>query len=610
MAKIVDPDALNQSTEIIFDTTGKTIQLLIAGNLDDDSPGSASGVTLQAVYSFCKEEWKTDAILNKFRFPFDAITAAKMDLVNGWDWEDQQTIDLIRDGGWSLRDSGGTSQEEYMCIISLGGSFVESSDKAYYQGDVGFDQSVTIFDKTDSLNEPVKVYGDVTHGDFDNRDFFKIYLREQAKTYAGGSLLVDQNLSVLDYTVYKLPLVNAVDIKITASDLTVDTTEPYVGASNGVGFDGSVTMDDPTFTLTSASITFVIGDVGKIITIISGNNTGRYEIATFTDASNVDVDRNFSATEGLIGFNRRVKGMTVDYVKGSSFTTWTSGGGYAVDTVTLDNVVATPRWFRAIVLHSGETVNPSSDTTNWAAYPGEKQIGDNYYAFNRIVNANNGDLEKVYEFTQRQLRQPISINDCLISGNAVTVYGNVAVPLAGFLGDTLQTNPGTLVNGFDINDKNRIQMFDITVDGGGLNAEGVPVTTTQRDYPFVAAGTIVFNQALIDDPDAEFTMYFTNDDAGEDAGCDFDTTSGIIVQDSDTVDIKAEAISGNVTFSYDYDGNVQRGSGSAGVNAPVTIVAMGLDGAQWVVAPFTITKAVGLNFPVNAAKERNYNNPT
>ncbi|GAH00145.1 unnamed protein product, partial [marine sediment metagenome] len=43
---------------------------------------------------------------------------------------------------------------------------------------------------------------------------------------------------------------------------------------------------------------------------------------------------------------------------------------------------------------------------------------------------------------------------------------------------------------------------------------------------------------------------------------------------------------------------------------PVTIVAMGLDGAQWVVAVFIITKAVGLTFPVNAAQERNYSNPT
>ena len=57
MAKIVDPDQLNQSTEIIITTGTKTIQLLVAGNLNDTAPGVTSGVTLQAVYSFLKEEW-------------------------------------------------------------------------------------------------------------------------------------------------------------------------------------------------------------------------------------------------------------------------------------------------------------------------------------------------------------------------------------------------------------------------------------------------------------------------------------------------------------------------------------------------------------------------
>ena len=69
MAKIVDPDFLRQTTEVVIDTAGKTIQLLVAGNLDDNNPGSTSGATLQALYSFLKEEWKTDAALNKFKFP-------------------------------------------------------------------------------------------------------------------------------------------------------------------------------------------------------------------------------------------------------------------------------------------------------------------------------------------------------------------------------------------------------------------------------------------------------------------------------------------------------------------------------------------------------------
>lgn len=51
MAKIVDPDDLNQATEVVIATGAKTVQLLPAGNLNDASPGATSGVTMQAVYS-------------------------------------------------------------------------------------------------------------------------------------------------------------------------------------------------------------------------------------------------------------------------------------------------------------------------------------------------------------------------------------------------------------------------------------------------------------------------------------------------------------------------------------------------------------------------------
>lgn len=52
MALIIDPDDLNQGTEVTINTTAKTIALNVAGNLSDD------GATGQAFYSFLKEECK------------------------------------------------------------------------------------------------------------------------------------------------------------------------------------------------------------------------------------------------------------------------------------------------------------------------------------------------------------------------------------------------------------------------------------------------------------------------------------------------------------------------------------------------------------------------
>jgi len=54
MAKIIDPDQLNQGVEVDFLSGSLLIRLNYAGNL------SADGVSMQALYSFIKEEWKND----------------------------------------------------------------------------------------------------------------------------------------------------------------------------------------------------------------------------------------------------------------------------------------------------------------------------------------------------------------------------------------------------------------------------------------------------------------------------------------------------------------------------------------------------------------------
>jgi len=523
MAKIVDPDALNRGTEIIFDTVNKTIQLVPTGNLKDTSPATESGVTLQAVYSKCKELWKAEADLNKLRFPFEAITAVKMDLVNGWDWADDTTRRLIRDGGWCVRDAAGVSKQEYMCIISLGGKFVSSLDTAYYQQVAGFDQPVTSFYYSDEVNEPVKIY-DVTDGTINYKDFFKIYLREQGKLYDQGNLLKDQGLPELDYTAYKLPLVNAPDIKVTTPDSTIETQEPYIS-------------------------------------------------------------------------------MKIDYLRGSSFVTWEYGGSYPVDTVVRDTFEATIHWYRATIDIPNSTLSPSTAPTGWEPYPGEFQIGENYYAFNRVVHGATASLEEIYEFLQYKLRSTLNINDNVSGDNYGTIRGNIAVPLAGFLGDILQTNPGCFIKDIDPSDKVRIEFFDITPDTGGLDEEGIPLGTTKRTYPYIAAGKIVFNDILVDDPDAEYVVYFTEVPEGT-----FDTTSAIIVNDADGKPMKGSIPVNEIPFTFDYDNNNQGGR-TPGTDASIKIVAIGLSGAQWVIGDFTITRSVGLVFPINAAKERNYSNP-
>ncbi len=530
MAKIVDPDSLNQATEVVFDTGAKTIQLLVAGNLDDNSPGKTSGVTLQAVYSFTKEEWKTDAALNKFRFPIKMITEVKGELINGWTWADQQTKDLIRDGGWY--DT--TDDNKWACMISLGTmQGTPFADQSYYQQEVGFDKATSDFDKTGELNEAIEFYNS-SGASFDYSGFLKLFLRTWYNTYSSYNLLVAQGYSALDYTVYRMPLDNEADINITVAASVVEVSAPYIN-------------------------------------------------------------------------------MTIDYLVGSAYDSWASSTFYPINHVVLATSGASGgdgHWWRCVSGHTSNTAWWTPGTSaNWEAFPGEQEIGtDQWYAFNRIINAGSArdaNTTQIYEWAQRVLQTSTDINDNVSGDNYGTVNGEVAVELCNFLGTTLQTNPGVFILNFDVNYTNAMQFYDITVDGGGLDSEDVPVTTTQRTFPFVAAGTLIFSSNLVAEPDADtlYRMYFDN--AG---GNQFDTANAIVVNDNSGSPIQGQITSAQISFDFDYDGNVQGGR-TGGTDADVIVVAQGLNGAEWVEAAGTITEATGIEIRVNAPDERNYSNP-
>ena len=115
---------------------------------------------------------------------------------------------------------------------------------------------------------------------------------------------------------------------------------------------------------------------------------------------------------------------------------------------------------------------------------------------------------------------------------------------------------------------------------------------------------MVFNDALKDDTDAKYWMYFENANGNE-----FDSANAIIVEDNTDTDITGTIPTNEIPFTFDYAGNVQGGR-TGGTDASVVVVAIGLDGAEWVEGTFLITENVGLSFPVNAGTERNYFNST
>lgn len=507
MAKIVDPDDITPGSEVVIDPTGKTITLVITGNLSTD------GMNLNCLYSYLKIRWKNDTDLIKFAFPMISITSEQFELINGWDFGDTTTRELIRDGGWSLKDTGGTTQETYMNLTSLGSFNDSANDRAYYLQSITGTPTDMVY--AGEVNQAIKIYGDATHGDFDYTTFFQIFLREQGKTYGFYDLIDEQNLTLLENKKYALPLTNASDLKITHEDSTITGTTPYTG-------------------------------------------------------------------------------MSITYLDGDLFIYITGQSSYVTDNVVQDD---SGRWY--ICTSSGtvveDTISGNTGTATWTPFTGERQIGSSYYPFSIIIDGNSGTAEQIYEFVQYQLRQPTDIDD-----GAGTVRGDIAEELLAFIGDTLQTQyttiGGTYIDNFLANDTNRLQFYDST--------------NVQRTFPYVAAGTIFFNDNLQNDADAVYRVFFTNDNAGDNLGYDFGTLNAITIQDNSDVDI-AGGVSGNtsIAFDYDYDGNTQRGAASAGEDAPYTAVAIGLGTAQYVVTTGTITRSTSNSINFVAALERNYTNP-
>jgi hypothetical protein len=492
MAKITDPDDLRQGFEVDFDTGSLVITLFSSES--NASPGGNSvitasdGVAFQALYSFAKEEWKNDDNLIKFPFPFLSITAEQFEVISGWNFSGSYEVDndsthyLLRDGGWAVvSPDSGQNTEEWMNLTTLG-TFDAATDQAYYYqtaSGTGGEIVNTVF--PGAVNQGINIYesasGDSPNGITDYRDVFKIYLREQSKTYAFYDLLTEQNLSALTYRKFALPLTNGTDLNISASDAGIKANpSPYNGMS----------------------------------------------ISYFTE----------------------------------SFT---------------------------------------------------RTIGSETPSFKVLIDGNQGTKQQIYEWVQLQLRSG-SGYDIDAADNLSNVTGSVAEELLEFVGDTLKTKRQTDVGGtgaggvyidnFRSADTNTIAFRDNT--------------NTEKTFPFVAAGTLTFNDNLQSDTDAIYKVFFTNDDAGDNTGRDFGTQDAIIILQNDgTTPITGSvATSASFAFDFDYDNNTQRGNASLGSDVPFTGVALGLGTAQYVVTTGTITRSTTNTISFVSALERNYSNPS
>ena len=227
MAKLTDPDDLtysvNSATNMLrIDTTAKTIQLVAGGALV-----AKDGVTGQCLFSKLKEVIKASSTLISVPLPIrEMIHDESMELINGWTFADITTIKMVRDCGVAYVNTAGVVTAMYACIVTLGqvlsGApyFVQSSSTTASAGSFTHVNLSTTF----GVNELVQIYSD-TNGDgtpdYDYRSYFKVFLREQGKTYDESSN-TDIGYSTLTYKKYNFPITHAADAGVTADDTTVD----------------------------------------------------------------------------------------------------------------------------------------------------------------------------------------------------------------------------------------------------------------------------------------------------------------------------------------------------------------------------------------------------
>jgi hypothetical protein len=93
MAIIVDLDDLTITTDIVINetTSPPTIQILTTGAVQGVGEGAETGVSGQALYSFLKDQWKTNATYIKYPFPMEAITPEQFEFINDWEPADDAT---------------------------------------------------------------------------------------------------------------------------------------------------------------------------------------------------------------------------------------------------------------------------------------------------------------------------------------------------------------------------------------------------------------------------------------------------------------------------------------------------------------------------------------
>ncbi|MDX1430553.1 MAG: hypothetical protein R3282_09705, partial [Rhodothermales bacterium] len=521
--------AASEFKSVHFDTDAKDWYLIEQGNLDSD------GVDWDAFYSFAKEEWKNDADLIPFDFPFVSITPEQFESIKDWtpatpSGETISTEKFLRTGGVSIIDANDILKRQWFGCITLGSFEDAANDLAYFQ--FGTDQTVddTVdFEFAGPVNEMVLTYEEL--GNPPTCDF----ATSSTITRASGSFITDGYKVGGQVTIrnadqagnngtFVLTAVAALTLTVSGTPFTTGTdtnAQLSVDNRNAIKLALRIRDADPNGK-TFASADFVDAGVSALV-----NKVEKFPLGNATDLKIVETDANIDAnspyTEVRLRYLDATYNREVDSATKRDFGIVIDVGTYSQPNgASNGTTLFTSAGF---VLGAGEALADYANGT-LIIHEGTDQ-GSHTISGTPVDNAGTLEItlssaltgtetdlsftmeraspltataEEIYEKIQRELRRTTDVDQ-----SDGTVIGRAADELLVFVGDTLitgrsiPTNPngggsGVFIEGFDSNDTNRLTF----TDNGAV----------ERTFPFVAAGTINFNANLQNDSMGQFWMFF------------------------------------------------------------------------------------------------------
>lgn len=466
--------ARDPADEIMIDTTKSFTPAdpaLILIEVDASNVMKDAGVTLKALYSFLKDQWKSDATLIKFPFPMSPITDEQFEFTRGWnldktvlsgagdDGAGVSTPYLIRTGGWAVNNARDgfsgtvTDSERWVNVISLGE--LDSNDQVYYRqvnslDGTGTDEAPIDFLLEGRVNQAVQFYrNDNPDTDQDTGDaneynysgFLEVFVRTWGKTYAQTDLTDIGAEGGVTYQAYRFPLVNASDPKVTKSEAAAAGDDIAIDSLVGNGTTVTVTtesnhelQDDDVITISGATETG-FNQVGATITVTGAT--------TFTYANTTNQTEN---TSPAVASGYLFNNMDISWAASGDNTQQTGFN----DTFTTDGVSVPEAYF---------TVTIDGDAGSTTTLP---------------------DAETIYQWVQAQLRKTGDIN--VNTGNTGARRGDITPLKVQFIGDDLYTlgtkdtptaddYEGTYITNFQTGDRNRLHFFGY---GSEQNASVTP----------------------------------------------------------------------------------------------------------------------------------------